>query len=120
MDSCMTSRILLCASLFLAVSACTDPNTSTTPPRCTRNSDCRLGELCVNNACVAGCETDRDCPDPLKCNFEIDQCDYPLADGGFRRDSGPVMALDAGRRDAAMMVRLDASVRDSAMIISTE
>jgi hypothetical protein len=29
---------------------------------CAENSDCALGHLCLDGACVAGCERDRDCP----------------------------------------------------------
>lgn len=47
----------------------TDGDTDEESPQieCTSSAQCNLGNICVQNKCVAGCESVRDCPDDMQC-----------------------------------------------------
>jgi formylglycine-generating enzyme required for sulfatase activity len=39
-----------------------------TPPRCQSDGECEIGQICVEGACLAGCRSNRDCPDGQTCD----------------------------------------------------
>ncbi len=90
-------RTLLLASVWVlscaVLAGCPRPSST---PQCQFNSDCAQGQICRDNACVTGCESDRDCPTNLRCTNSV--CEFSVGDAGPQRDAGP---RDAGPRDAA-------------------
>jgi len=45
-----------------------DPGASDLGLACTSTPNCDLGQLCINSHCIPGCQSERDCPDGMRCD----------------------------------------------------
>lgn len=97
-------RRLIVTVLFLFGAGCDDG--SGADPECTYNSDCPVGQQCVDRRCVAECVEDRDCPSGAcvdgACTAAADAAPTPddmrPGDDSAIADMAPI---DMGRPDAA-------------------
>jgi formylglycine-generating enzyme required for sulfatase activity len=81
--------------IILTLAAC--GGSSNNERSCAQDSDCNLGQVCTNNACMAGCRSARDCPaEKPECLDGACQktCESDADCGGGRCDLDAKVCID--------------------------